>query len=643
MLENNLAEQDVFFFREGTHSRLYQKMGAHLVSHKGKQGTVFSVWAPNAEAVSVIGDFNGWDAKKDLLQIRCDSSGIWEGFFPKVKKGMRYKYHITSKIHGYSVEKGDPFGFLWEVAPKTASVVTDLSYDWHDTQWMRDRHQHNALDAPLSIYEIHLGSWKRIPEEANRFLSYRELADCLVHYLLEMKFTHVEFLPITEHPFYGSWGYQSTGFFAPTSRYGTPQDLMYLIDCLHQNGIGVILDWVPSHFPGDQHGLSFFDGTHLFEHADPKQGIHPDWGSILFNYGRNEVQSFLISASLFWLDKYHFDGLRLDAVASMLYLDYSRNEGEWIPNRYGGRENLEAISFLKRLNESIYQAFPDVQVMAEESTSWPMVSRPTYLGGLGFGLKWNMGWMHDTLSYISKDAVHRKYHHGELTFSMIYAFTENFVLPLSHDEVVHGKGALLDQMPGETWEKFANLRLLLGYMYGHPGKKLLFMGNEFGQWQEWHHDRSLDWHLLEEATHQGLQSWVKDLNRFYVREKSLHKRDFDATGFEWIDNNDQNQSVISFLRCHEKHDDSLLFICNFTPVQRDPYQIGVPVGGFWEEVLNSNALTYGGNGAGNLGGHHAVQRPSHGRPWSIKVILPPLSVVVFRKNESEGTQHEHVL
>ncbi len=632
--EGLLTKDDLFYFREGTHARLYEKMGAHCVVSDGRQGTYFSVWAPNAKSVSVIGDFNDWTKDQHPLYPREDGSGVWEGFCPDVGNGALYKYHIVSRFDEYSASKGDPFAFKWESAPETASIVTDLSYTWNDQNWMAERHKHNALDAPMSVYELHIGSWQRIPEEDNRKLSYLELADRLIPYLQEMAFTHVELMPVMEHPFYGSWGYQVTGYFAPSSRYGTPQDFMCLIDKLHQNGIGVILDWVPSHFPSDEHGLAYFDGTHLYEHADPMQRVHADWGSYLFNYGRHEVVSFLISNALFWLDKYHVDGLRIDAVASMLYLDYSRKEGEWVPNRHGGREDLEAIAFLKQLNSAVYEAFPDVQTIAEESTSWPMVSRPTYLGGLGFGMKWNMGWMHDTLSYLTKDPVFRQHHHDQLTFSICYAFSENFQLPLSHDEVVHGKGSLINKMPGNEAQRFANLKLLFGYFYGHPGKKLLFMGGEFGQKREWDHDRSLDWHLLDQPTHDGLRLWVGDLNRFYRSEEALYKGDFDAQGFEWIDCHDHQQSVLSFLRRSEHSDTTLIFLFNFTPVTRLDYRIGLPSGGYWQEVLNSDALQYGGEGKGNFGGLNAELIPCHNRPYSLSLTLPSLSTLVFKKVQS---------
>jgi 1,4-alpha-glucan branching enzyme len=528
------------------------------------------------------------------------------------------------------VDKADPFAFLQEEPPRTASVVWDLSYEWGDHEWMAARRQRNTLDKPISVYEVHLGSWRRVPEEGGRWLTYRELAPLLAEYVKEMGFTHVEFLPVTEHPFYGSWGYQVTGFYAPTRRYGTPQDLMYLIDHLHQHGIGVILDWVPAHFPTDEHGLGYFDGTHLYEHSDPRQGFHPDWGSAIFNYGRNEVRSFLISNALFWLDRYHVDGLRVDAVASMLYLDYSRKEGEWVPNRFGGRENLEAIDFLRRFNEEVYRNYPDVQTVAEESTAWPMVSRPTYVGGLGFGLKWDMGWMHDTLHYLSRDPIHRHYHQNEITFRMLYAFTENYLLPLSHDEVVHGKGALLSKMPGDYWQKFANLRLLFGYQFGMAGKKLLFMGGEFGQWNEWHHDTSLDWNLLDYPLHAGLRRWVLDLNRVYRAEPALHECDCDAAGFEWVDCNDADSSTMSFLRRGRDPRASVLVVCNFTPVVRRNYRVGVPHGGFWKELLNSDAWDYGGNNEGNCGGVEAADHGHHGRPNCLYLTLPALGVSFFK-------------
>lgn len=629
-----LTEQDIYLFKEGNHFKLYEKLGSHVMEVEGEVGTLFAVWAPNAKSVSVIGDFNGWNPTSHPLGVRWDGSGIWEGFIPGVGKGSVYKYHIVSRQNGYVVDKGDPFSFCWELSPRTASVVWDLDYTWEDSTWMKGRGGNNSLSSPISVYEVHLGSWRRVSEEDNRPLSYREVAEDLVSYMKEMAFTHVEFLPVMEHPFYGSWGYQTIGYFAPTSRYGKPQDLMFLIDQLHLNGIGVIIDWVPSHFPGDEHGPVYFDGTHLFEHADPKEGFHPDWYSYIFNYGRNEVKSFLISSALFWLDRYHVDGLRVDAVASMLYRDYSRNEGEWIPNIYGGRENIEAIHFLKQFNEAVYKNHPGVQTFAEESTAWPMVTRPPYTGGLGFGFKWNMGWMHDTLQYISRDPIHRKFHHNELSFSMWYAFTENFMLSLSHDEVVHGKGSLLAKMPGDDWQKFANLRLLLGYMFCHPGKKLLFMGGEFGQWNEWYHEESLDWHLLEYPPHRGVLKWVRDLNHYYRSEPALYELDFEAEGFEWVDFADWENSIISFIRKGRTVEDIILVVCNFTPVLRTDYKMGVPSGGFWEEALNSDSQEYGGGGKGNFGGVEAASKPHHGRPFSLNLTIPPLSVVVFKGKAS---------
>ncbi len=623
---SRLVDDDVYLFNEGSHFRLYDKLGAHPMTVGGTAGTYFAVWAPDADRVFVMGSFNEWEHERHPLQVR-GQSGIWEGFIPAVTKGALYKFRIHSRFNGYRVEKADPFSLFNEIPPKKASIVWDLDYVWGDSEWMKTREGRNSLESPISIYEMHLGSWMRIPERGNQSLSYRDLAPKLADYLQRMNFTHVEFMPIMDHPFFGSWGYQITGFFAPSGCYGTPQDLMYLIDYLHQRGIGVILDWVPSHFPTDEHGLAVFDGTHLYEHADPRQGLHQEWGSYIFNYGRHEVQSFLISNALFWLDKYHVDGLRVDAVASMLYLDYARKEGEWVPNRYGGRENLEAVAFLRRMNEAIYQHFPSVQTMAEESTSWPMVSRPTYLGGLGFGLKWDMGWMYDTLEYMSQDPIHRKYHHNRLTFRMLYAFSENFVLPLSHDEVVYGKGSLLRKMPGDDWQKFANLRLLLAYMYGQPSKKLLFMGGEFGQWDEWAHDRSLDWHLLQVPLHGGLQRCVADLNRLYRSQAALHERDVDPTGFEWLDCNDAEASVISFLRKGKSNETPVLAVFNFTPVPRPNYRLGAPWGGHWCELFNTDAAEYGGGGMGNMGQVEAVPFGLHGRSHSMTLTLPPLGAV----------------
>ena len=624
-----LTDQDLYLFNEGSNYRTHEKMGAHVVSAGNETGTCFSVWAPNAREVTVIGSFNHWHPKMHPLRPR-GSSGIWEGFIPGVGKGTLYKFHIESNHHGHQVDKADPFGLLHEKPPRTASVVWDLDYTWSDREWMQTRAARNSLKAPIAVYECHLGSWMRASEDHNRPLSYRETAPKLAEYLNRMSFTHVEFLPVMEHPFYGSWGYQTTGYFAPTSRFGTPQDFMFLVDYLHQHGIGVILDWVPSHFPADAHGLAYFDGTHLFEHADSRQGFHPDWKTYIFNYGRSEVRSFLMSSAMFWFDKYHADGLRVDAVASMLYLDYSRREGQWIPNKYGGRENLEAIDFLRRFNEEVYKEHPDVQTIAEESTAWPMVSRPVYVGGLGFGLKWDMGWMHDTLEYFHHEPIHRQYHHNMLTFRMLYGFTENFVLPLSHDEVVHGKGSLLNKMPGDEWQKFANLRLLFGYMYAQPGKKLLFMGGEFGQSHEWSHDRALDWWLLQYPVHSGLQSWVRDLNQLLRNEPALHDLDSDAAGFEWVDCNDTPMSVISLLRKGKSPKDIMLVACNFTPVPRMKYRVGVPCGGWWKEVLNGDAKEYAGSGMGNGGGTMAESKTQHGRPFSLELTLPPLAAVFLK-------------
>ena len=615
-----LTDHDVYLFREGTHGRLYNTMGCQLAD----DGARFRVWAPNASRVSVIGEFNGWDVRANVLDSRPEGSGIWEAFVPGVKNGAAYKFRIVGKERGYEVDKADPFAFYSETPPLTASRAWSLDYQWSDGDWMATRRARNALDAPMSIYEMHLGSWRR--PAPGTLPTYRDIAAPLADYLSENGFTHVELLPITEHPFYGSWGYQTTGYFAPTSRYGTPQDFMFLVDTLHQRGIGVILDWVPSHFPTDVHGLVYFDGTHLFEHADPRQGFHPDWNSAIFNYGRNEVRAFLLSSALFWLDRYHIDGLRVDAVASMLYLDYARKAGEWIPNRYGGKENLDAILFLRTLNEAAYRDHPDVQVIAEESTAWPMVSRPIYIGGLGFGLKWNMGWMHDTLGYMRHDSVHRKFHHNQLTFSIWYAFTENFVLALSHDEVVHGKGSLIGKMPGDSWQQFANLRLLYGYMWGHPGKKLLFMGSEFGQRREWAHDEALEWWVTDLPEHGGLKRWIADLNAFYRATPALHEIDFDRAGFEWIEGNDSETSVIAFIR-RSREGKPVIVVCNFTPLPRHNYIVGAPHGGYWRERLNSDSTLYGGSGVGNFGGVEAAPVGAQGRPNSLALTLPPLGVL----------------
>jgi 1,4-alpha-glucan branching enzyme len=621
-----LTAFDLHLFNEGTHSHLYEKLGAHLSEEP--KGASFAVWAPNADWVSVIGDFNGWNRDENKLVPR-EQSGIWEGFIPGVEHGALYKYHVHSRVTRTGADKADPFAVYAEQPPRQASVVWDLGYDWGDADWMSSRARANSRSAPWSVYEVHLGSWMRVPDEGNRWLTYRELAPRLADYAHRLGFTHVEFMPVMEHPFYGSWGYQCTGYFAPTSRFGTPQDFMFLVDHLHQHGIGVILDWVPSHFPSDEFGLQLFDGTHLYEHADPRLGVHPDWGSSIFNYGRNEVRGFLLSSALYWLSRYHADGLRVDAVASMLYLDYSRKPGQWLPNKFGGRENLEAVDFLRRFNIEVYKEHPDVQTIAEESTAWPLVSRPTYLGGLGFGMKWDMGWMHDTLAYISKDPVHRRFDHNQLTFRMLYAFTENYMLPLSHDEVVHGKGSLLSKMPGDDWQKFANMRLLLAYMYALPGKKLLFMGIEFGQWNEWSHEASLDWHLVDDPMHDGLSRWTGDLNRVLREERPLHELDFDPAGFAWIDASDSEQSVISFLRRSTK-DELLIAVFNFTPVPRYNYQIGAPLPGRWLELLNSDAPIYGGSGQGNLGAVEAAPVGRHGHLHSLTLTLPPLGAVFLK-------------
>jgi len=625
-----ITDHDAYLFKEGSHFKLYEKLGAHLALVDGRAGVHFAVWAPNARKVSVIGNFNQWDRNAYYLEPRLDSSGIWEGFIPGVNKGEIYKYFITSNEGFYQVEKQDPFAFYNEVAPNFGSIVWDLDYEWQDSSWMKDRHQHNKLDAPFSIYEMHIGSWKRVVEDNNRPLTYRELAQQLPGYLKEMGYTHVEFMPVMEYPFYGSWGYQTLGYFSPTSRFGTPQDLMYLIDRLHQEGIGVILDWVPSHFPTDEHGLGYFDGTHLYEHADAQKGYHPDWKSAIFNYGRHEVREFLISSAMFWLDKFHADGLRVDGVASMLYLDYSRGN-DWAPNRLGGRENLEAIDFLQRLNEVIYSNFPDTQMIAEESTAWSGVTRPTSAGGLGFGMKWNMGWMHDILVYITKDPIYRKYHHNDLTFSFLYAYSENFLLSLSHDEVTHGKGALAAKMPGDHWQQLANMRLLLGYMFAHPGKKLTFMGSELAQWAEWNHEVSIDWHLLQYAPHQGIQKWVKDLNHFYRSEPALFERDFSPEGFEYIDFSDYQNSLISFIRKSADKKSMVLAVCNFTPATWNEYRIGVPEGGYWKESLNSDAAVYGGSNQGNDGGQQALPQAWQGKPFSLILTIPPLGILFLKR------------
>jgi 1,4-alpha-glucan branching enzyme len=623
-----LTDYDLHLLGEGRHWKSYEKLGAQLHVVDGVAGVNFAVWAPNADGVSVVGDFNSWDGATHRMHKRIPS-GIWELFVPGIGAGTLYKFRVFTP--GEHSDRTDPCGFGAEVPPRTASVVVDLAaHRWQDGEWMARRAAANSLAAPLNVYEVHLGSWRRPGDDPHRWLTYAELERELVPYVVEMGFTHVEFLPPTEHPLSASWGYQTIGLFAATSRFGPPEALMSLIDALHRAGVGVIVDWVPAHFPKDAHGLRRFDGTALYEHDDPRKGEHPDWGTLIFNYGRHEVANYLVSSGLFWLDRYHVDGLRVDAVASMLYLDYSRRDGEWEPNCFGGRENLEAIEFLKTFNIQVHQHFPGTLTIAEESTAWAGVSRPTYVGGLGFSLKWNMGWMNDTLRYMRHDPVHRKYHHDELTFSLIYAFHENFVLPLSHDEVVHGKGALLDQVPGDLWQKFANLRLLYAYMWCHPGKKLLFMGGEFGQWHEWNFDESLQWHLLQHDSHRGLQKAVADLNGLVRREKPLHELDFDGRGFEWIDCHNWQDSVLAFVRRAADPDDFVVVCCNFTPVPRQGYRLGVPRGGTYDEVFNSDSTFYGGSDLGNAGELQARPEPHHGRDHSLSLVLPPLAVVVLK-------------
>lgn len=624
-----LTDFDVHLFKTGKHFKLHEKLGAHITTFNRKKGVYFAVWAPNAKAVSVIGNFNDWNDSKTKMNPRWDESGIWEVFVPGLQKGEVYKYAIHSNTGDY-LEKADPFAAYAEVAPKTASIVWQNDYKWKDKKWLQKRLDSKDAAKPYSVYEVHIGSWRRKVEDGNRSLSYLELADELVSYLKEMNYTHVEFLPVMEHPFFGSWGYQITGYFAPTSRFGTPEEFMMLVDTLHENNIGVILDWVPSHYPGDDHGIYKFDGTFLYEHADPRKGFHPDWKSYIFNYGRNEVRSFLISNAIFWLEQYHIDGLRVDAVASMLYLDYSRKEGEWIPNQHGGNENIEAINFLKEFNETVYANFPDVVTIAEESTAWPGVSRPTYLGGLGFGQKWMMGWMHDSLEYFKKEPVHRKYHQNEISFSVMYAFTENFMLPLSHDEVVHGKGSLLGRMPGDEWQRFANLRLLFAYMYTHPGTKLVFMGGEIAQSGEWNHDKSLDWHLLEHTPHAGIKTFIQELNVHYQSEPALYHYSFDQRGFQWIDYSDSENSVMAYQRKSDKKEDLLIVVCNFTPEARQHYRVGVPFRGKWREVFNSDNLKYGGSGVLNLGDVVTSPIKYHHQDYSISITLPPLGITVLK-------------
>ncbi len=625
-----LTDYDLHLIGEGSHYQKFEKLGAHVMEIDGIRGVHFAVWAPNARVVSVIGDFNRWDSRRHPMRYIM-STGLWEIFIPGLYEGEAYKFHIKSRYGTYHAEKADPYGFYFEMRPKSASIIYDIDkYAWNDEDWIRKRSQKNWFESPLSIYEVHLGSWMRVTDEDNRFLNYRELARTLIEYVKKMGYTHIELLPISEHPLDASWGYQTIGYFAPTSRFGLPEDFMYLVDACHQNGIGIILDWSPAHFPKDGHGLGFFDGTCLYEHQDPRMGEHRDWGTLIFNYGRNEVKNFLLSNALFWLDKYHIDGLRVDAVASMLYLDYSRQDGEWIPNKYGGNENLEAISFIKEFNMVTHQYFPGILTIAEESTSWPAVSRPVYLGGLGFDLKWNMGWMNDMLEYIEKDPVHRKYHQNNVTFGLLYAFTENFVLVLSHDEVVHGKKSMISKMPGDMWSQFANLRLFYGFMYGYPGKKLLFMGSEFGQWDEWKDYQSIDWHLVKYRHHQRLQKYVQDLNRVYAAEPALYEVDFDYHGFEWIDFRDSDNCIVSFIRKGKNPDDHIVVVCNFTPVPRFSYRIGVPEACYYREIMNSDSREYWGSNLGNAGGTQTDQIPWHGQRCSINITIPPLAVLFFK-------------
>ncbi|MDL5050826.1 1,4-alpha-glucan branching protein GlgB [Oscillatoria amoena NRMC-F 0135] len=631
---SRFTDFDIHLFKSGKHYKLYDKFGAHPAEVKGKAGSYFSVWAPNARAVSVIGNFNHWSKTAHPLSPRWDESGIWEGFLEGVNKGEAYKFAIRTGS-GAWLEKADPFARYAETPPRTASIAWHTYFKWSDKKWMQLRKQNIQTRKQYSVYEVHLGSWRRVLEQGNRSLSYPELAVELVKYVKEMGFTHIELLPVMEHPFFGSWGYQIAGYYAPSSRYGNPEEFKYLVDAFHNAGIGVILDWVPSHFPGDEHGLFLFDGTHLYEHADPRKGFHPDWKSYIFNYGRNEVRSFLISNAMYWLDCFHVDGLRVDAVASMLYLDYSRKEGEWMPNQYGGRENIEAINFLKEFNEAVYAAYPDIITIAEESTAWPGVSKPTYLGGLGFGQKWMMGWMHDTLKYFKEDPVHRSWHQNEITFSIMYAFTENFMLPLSHDEVVHGKGSLIGRMPGDEWRKFANLRLLFAYMFTHPGTKLIFMGGEFGQYAEWNHDQSLHWHLLDYPSHKGVQLLVKDLNRLYTTEPGLYRYAFEGRGFEWVDYADRQNSVIVYLRKADLKSETLLVICNFTPEVHHDYRIGVPYRGKWEEVFNSDNTKYGGSSVINQGLIITSPVKSHAKDYSLSITLPPLAVSILKLQKEE--------
>ncbi len=624
-----LSDFDLFLFSQGNNYKIYEKLGAHPITHQGVSGVLFAVWAPSAARVSLVGDFNQWDGRRNQMRSR-GASGVWELFVPHVSSGAVYKFEVRTQ-NGTVLLKADPYAFQMEERPKTASVVRDIgNFEWTDQAWMEQRAAEQVLSRPMSIYEVHPGSWRRRPDEGNRWLTYREMAEELIPYVKDLGFNYIQFMPLAEHPFDGSWGYQVSGYYAPTSRFGGPRDLMHLIDRCHAEGLGVILDWVPAHFPRDPHALEYFDGTHLYEHADPRLGAHQDWGTLIFNYGRSEVKNFLVANALYWLDKYHIDGLRVDAVASMLYLDYSRKDGEWLPNRYGGRENLEALELIKTLNTKVYELFPGAMTIAEESTAWPGVSKPVYLGGLGFMFKWNMGWMHDMLSFMSKDPVHRRFHMDKLTFALLYAFHENFVLPLSHDEVVHGKASLLSKMPGDDWRKFANLRLLFTYMYGEPGKKMLFMGSEIGQWREWSHDEQLDWGLLEYPLHRGLQDYLRDLNRLYHAQPAMYERDFQPEGFEWIDFRDADSSVVSFIRRGIDPEDVLVFVFNFTPIPRMNYRIGVPRPGFYQEMINSDSELYGGSNVGMAGGAQADSRPWHGQPYSLEVTMPPLGALILK-------------
>lgn len=625
-----ISDFDLHLFGEGRLYKAYEQLGAQVCTHQDIQGVNFAVWAPNAKRVSVVGDFNEWDGRRHPMRSR-GGGGIWELFIPDMNDGVVYKFEILPQNGDAPFLKADPYASSAELRPKTASVVRDLSgYVWRDGEWIAARQNRDPLAQPWSIYEVHLGSWRRVPEEGSRWLTYSELAETLIPYVKDMGFTHIELMPVTEHPFDGSWGYQATGYFAPTSRFGTPSEFMAFVDACHQAGIGVLMDWAPAHFPEDPHGLAWFDGTNLYDHSDPRLGFHPEWNSRIFNYGRTEVKNFLINSALSWFDRYHIDGLRVDAVASMLYLDYARKSGEWIPNKFGGRENLEAVEFLKELNTVAHQEHPGIVMIAEESTAWPGVSKPTYVGGLGFTFKWNMGWMHDTLDYFSLDPIYRRFHQHNVTFGLVYAFTENFVLPLSHDEVVHGKKSLLDKMPGDEWQRFANLRALYGHMWGHPGKKMLFMGCEIGQWWEWNHDDSLQWHLLEYDRHQGLQRYVADLNRLYASQPALHQVDYDWTGFQWIDLHDSDHSTLTYFRRAKDPSDIVVCALNLTPVPREAYRMGVPTAGYYRELLNSDSEAYGGSNMGNAGGVQAEDTPWHGQPCSMVITLPPLAAVFFK-------------